>query len=122
VVNLGATFRWSTITLGIHELVYGASSDYDNDGGQTNGEIMFYKNEIGVTPITNLELSWQAMEAMTLTVGATNLFDEYPDKRNSTYRAIQFESGDNGVVAGYPSFSPFGINGAYWYGKMVYRF
>jgi iron complex outermembrane receptor protein len=122
VVNLGATFTWSRFTLGIHELVYGESSDYDNDGGQTNGEIMYYRNEIGVTPITNLEISWQAMEALTITAGATNLFDEYPDKRNDTYRDIQFASGDNGVVAGYPSFSPFGINGAYWYGKMVYRF
>jgi iron complex outermembrane recepter protein len=122
VVNLGATFQWQRLTVNVHELIYGESADYDNDGGQTNGEIMYYRNEIGVTPITNLEVSFEAMEALSVTVGATNVFDEYPDKRNSTYRDVQFASGDNGVVAGYPAFSPYGINGAYYYGKLVYRF
>jgi iron complex outermembrane receptor protein len=37
-------------------------------------------------------------------------------------RGIQFNNGDNSAVAGYPSFSPFGINGAYYYGKLVYSF
>ena len=62
LVNLGATFEWDRFTVGVHELVYGPSSDYDNDGGATNGEIMYYKNEIGVTPITNLEVSFEATE------------------------------------------------------------
>ena len=74
----------------MHEIVYGESSDYDNDGGATNGTIMYYKNEIGVTPITNLELSFKATEGLMLTLGATNVFDEMPDKRNATHREIQF--------------------------------
>ena len=122
LVNLGATFKWERVTVSLHELVYGPCSDYDNDGGATNGTLMFYKNEIGVTPITNLEVSFEALEKLTLTLGATNVFDEYPDKRNDTHREIQFANGDNSVVSGYPSYSPFGINGAYYYGKLVYRF
>jgi iron complex outermembrane receptor protein len=62
------------------------------------------------------------MDGLTITVGAVNLFDEYPDKRNSDYRALQFNTGDNGYVSQYPSFSPFGINGGYYYGKVAYRF
>ena len=122
LVNLGAVFKWERVTLSVHEMVYGPCSDYDNDGGQTNGEIMFYKNEIGLTPITNLEVSFVAMKGLSFVLGATNVFDEYPDKRNDTYREIQFDSGDNGAVAGYPAFSPFGINGAYYYGKLTYSF
>jgi iron complex outermembrane receptor protein len=122
LVNLGAVFKWERVTFSVHELVYGPCSDYDNDSGETNGELMFYKNEIGVTPITNLEFTFEAMERLNFVVGATNVFDEYPDKRNETFREIQFNAGDNGVVAGYPSFSPFGINGAYYYGKMTYSF
>jgi iron complex outermembrane receptor protein len=122
LVNLGAVFKWERVTFSVHELVYGPCSDYDNDSGETNGELMFYKNEIGVTPITNLEFTFEAMERLNFVVGATNVFDEYPDKRNDTFREIQFNAGDNGVVAGYPSFSPFGINGAYYYGKMTYSF
>ena len=122
VANLGAVFDWDRVSLGVHEIVYGASSDYDNDGGETNGTVMYYKNEIGVTPITNLELSFKATEGLMLTLGATNVFDEMPDKRNDTLRDIQFASGDNSAVAAYPAFSPFGINGAYYYGEVVYRF
>ena len=46
LVNLGATLEWERLTIGIHELFYGKTFDYDNDGGATNGTIMFYKNEI----------------------------------------------------------------------------
>ena len=45
-----------------------------------------------------------------------------PGKRNSTLRAAQFGTGDNSAVAQYPSFTAYGINGAYYYGKLVYSF
>jgi len=98
---------------------YGASSS--NCSTDPSG-LTFFKTEIGVTPITNLELAFKAMDKLSVTVGASNVFDRYPNKRNSIYRAAQFGSGDNGAVAGYPSFSPFGINGAYYYGSISYKF
>jgi iron complex outermembrane receptor protein len=122
VLNLGGTFQWDRLTVSVHELIYGESSQFENDGGETNGDIMFYETTIGVTPITNLEVSLQAMDGLMLTVGAVNLFDEMPDKRNDTFRGVQFAAGDNGAVAQYPSFSPFGINGGYYYGRVVYKF
>jgi iron complex outermembrane receptor protein len=120
VLNLGGTFKWERLSVSLHELIYGESSDFDRR--ETGGEIVFYRNEIGVTPITNLEVSLEAMDGLTLTIGAVNLFDEMPDKRNDTLRALQFADGDNGAVAQYPSFSPFGINGGYYYGRAVYKF
>lgn len=125
VLNLGGTFTWDKLSVGVHELIYGESSFSENDGGATNGPtgaIVFYETTIGVTPITNLEVSLEAMDGLTLTLGAVNLFDEMPEKRNDTYRALQFRNGDNGAVSQYPSFSPFGINGGYYYGKLVYKF
>lgn len=122
LLNLGATFEWDKISVSLHELIYGKSSEWENDSGETNGDLMFYKTTIGVTPITNLEVSLKATKGLTFTLGATNLFDEYPDKRNDTFRAVQYAAGDNGVVSGYPSFSPFGINGGYYYGKVGYKF
>lgn len=122
VLNLGGTFKWNKLSVSLHELIYGESSEFENDGGETNGDIMFYETTIGVTPITNLEVSLEAMDGLTLTVGAVNLFDEMPDKRNDTFRAVQFGAGDNGAVGQYPSFSPFGINGGYYYGKIAYKF
>jgi iron complex outermembrane receptor protein len=136
LVNLGARFEWNRVTLSVHELVYGKASEYENDGGEClsfygagssncstdPSGLTFFKTEIGVTPITNLEVGFKAMEKMSVTVGASNVFDRYPNKRNSLYRAAQFGSGDNGAVGGYPSFSPFGINGAYYYGSVSYKF
>jgi len=122
LVNLGANLRWDRLSINVHELVYGPCSEFENDGGETNGDIMFYRTQIDTTPITNLEINFQAMDALLITVGATNAFDEKPNKRNDTFRDVQFAAGDNGVVAGYPSFSPFGINGAYYYGKLSFRF
>jgi len=140
LVNLGARFDWARVSLSVHELVYGASAQFENDGGATDvyfdgtppppdnlpepdaGGLRFYRTEIPVTPITNLELSWEVMDNFSLMVGATNVFDEKPSKRNDTLREVQFGTNDNSAVAGYPSFSPFGINGAYYYGKLSFRF
>ena len=117
LMNLGASFEWDRLSFSVHELVYGPSAQYETDDAT-----VFYRTEIGVTPITNLEVTFEAMDSLSLTVGATNVFDKFPDKRNDDYRELQFNSGNNGAVAGYPSFSPFGINGAYYYGKLSYRF
>ncbi|HYJ40312.1 MAG TPA: TonB-dependent receptor [Steroidobacteraceae bacterium] len=134
LLNFGAVFEWDRVTFSIHEMIYGESSQFENDGGGTPNPppagapepdpsgLRFYQTEIGVTPITNFEVTFQAMDALAITVGATNAFDEYPEKRNDMLREIQFNNNDNSAVAGYPSFSPFGINGAYYYGKLVYSF
>jgi iron complex outermembrane recepter protein len=139
LLNLGARFAWDRLSFSVHELVYGKTSEFENDGGEvasfygTNVPagtpdpdpitgLRYMKTEIPVTPITNLELSFEAMESLSLNIGATNVFDKFPNRRNSTLRAAQFGSNDNSAVSGLPSFSPFGINGAYYYGKLVYKF
>ena len=33
LINLGATFEWDRLTLSVHELFYGKSSDFDNEAG-----------------------------------------------------------------------------------------
>ncbi|MES1263035.1 MAG: TonB-dependent receptor, partial [Peristeroidobacter soli] len=111
LVNFGASLEWDRLSLSLHELVYGPSAQNETSDGSN-----FYRTEIGVTPITNFEVSFEALEGLSVSVGATNAFDKLPPKRNGVYRALQFNSGDNSAVAAYPSFSPFGINGAYYYG------
>ena len=145
LLNLGARFQWDRVTLSVHELIYGKAAQYENDGGSTDAYypdpddipagtpavddvsgLRYYRTEIPVTPITNLEVAFEAMDNLMLTVGATNVFDKYPNKRNGLFRTVQFgneTSGiDTGYVSGLPSFSPFGINGAYYYGKLTFKF
>ncbi|MFL6576103.1 MAG: TonB-dependent receptor plug domain-containing protein [Povalibacter sp.] len=117
VINLGGTSHWDRLTVGLHEIVYGGASEFENNGSST-----FYKSSIGATAITNLDVSFEVMDGFSVTLGAVNLFDTYPDKRNADFRALQFATGDNGAVPQYPSFSAFGINGGYYYGKVAYKF
>jgi iron complex outermembrane receptor protein len=117
LVNLGANLEWQRFSINVHELFYGRSSDFDNEAG-----VGYFRNEVSAAAITNIEFTFDAKDNLLLSVGATNVFDEMPDKRNAEHRAIQIANGDNGAVGQYPAFSPFGINGAYYYGKLTFKF
>lgn len=116
-VVMGATWTLDKFSATLRETVYGEASSFESRDG-TN----YYKNEIGVTPITDLELSYQFTDALRFSVGANNLFNEYPEQKNPALLADYRSHLDNSAVAIYPSFSSFGINGGYYYGKLGFSF
>jgi iron complex outermembrane receptor protein len=59
---------------------------------------------------------------VTFSIGATNLFNRFPNKLNSNILNREIAAGDNAAVTQYPLFSPFGINGGFYYAKALYRF
>ena len=64
------------------------------------------------------------MERYTLTLGASNLFNTYPDKIAATASNPIFTL-TNGLADGqvYPrSGGPFGINGGFWYASVRVQF
>ncbi len=117
VINVGAVIKTGPFSINIRESLYGEA-----ELNQTYYGSGSYPTKIKATPITNLDISYAATEKLTFSVGAQNLFNEYPDGVNEdlleTYRADD----DNSAVAIYPSFSPFGINGGYYYGKIAFKF
>jgi iron complex outermembrane receptor protein len=67
----------------------------------------------GAKVITDLEVGYDLSRAVSLAVGANNLFDVYPDK--------------NGVVAAdgsglYGNFAPFGLSGGFYYARLGVKF
>ena len=67
--------------------------------------------------ITNIAGSYQVDPHLTLTIGADNVFNKYPDRinaQNDQYLVdtIPYDSG----------LSPWGINGGFYYAKATYRF
>jgi iron complex outermembrane receptor protein len=66
----------------------------------------------GADWITDLELSWRSTNAVTVSVGALNVFDEYPD-RTTVANTI----GISPYGAG-----PYGAYGGYYYGRVAYQF
>jgi iron complex outermembrane receptor protein len=117
VVNLGALITLGKVSANLREAVYGPSSEMQTyDGGA------YYRTKIDVTPITNLELGYQATAGLKISIGATNLFNQYPNQTNSDLLAVYRAHNSNSAVGIYPSFSPFGINGGYYYAKATYKF
>jgi iron complex outermembrane receptor protein len=58
---------------------------------------------------------------VTAAIGANNVFNKYPDKFTAAFQAACIASG-SGCVAQYTSFSPYGINGGYYYGRLSLAF
>ena len=74
--------------------------------------------------ITDLEVGYKITEGIKLSVGANNLFNQYPTKRSEQYfRAAQLASGSSSYSNNlYPTISPYGINGGYYYGRINLNF
>ena len=114
---LGASWSLDKFSATLRESIYGEASSLESRDGGT-----YYENKIGVTPITDLEVAYSFTDAIKLTLGANNLLNEYPDKKNSALLADYRANNDNSAVTIYPTFSPFGINGGYYYGKLSFTF
>ncbi len=82
----------------------------------------YFKDSIGITPITNLDIAYGFSDHITFSIGATNLFNRFPNKLNGNILNREIAAGDNAAVTQYPIFSPFGINGGFYYAKAVYKF
>jgi iron complex outermembrane receptor protein len=123
VVNLGALLTMDKLSVNLVEKVYGPSADYENDDGDnpTNAN-EYFRDSIGVTLITNLDVGFQFTDGLKLSIGAQNLFNRFPNKLNSNILNHENAAVDNAAVDQYPIFSPFGINGGFYYVKAAYRF
>jgi iron complex outermembrane receptor protein len=116
-VNLGALWKIGNWTVNLREAIYGKSNNYDSEDGA-----VYHKNEIKTRAITDLEVGYKIDQAWSVAVGANNLFNLYPNGINPALLADQRAALDNAAVAVLPSFSPFGINGGYYYVRANYKF
>ena len=125
VINLGALWTYRKLTINLLEKIYGPTSEWDGDDGDNpTGNIIYYESTVPATPITNLDIGYQFTPHVQLRVGALNLFNQYPQRYNATLLAHydSFTYGDTLGVFQYPMFSPFGIDGGFYYAKAVITF
>jgi iron complex outermembrane receptor protein len=115
-VALGALHTRGPWSVNLVSTLYGKSSALSDPG---NGA--YYRQKIGTAVIVDAELAYQTETHIRLAVGANNLFNHYPDRVSSAELAAGVAAG-SAAVAIYPTFSPFGINGGYYYGKVSYSF
>ncbi|MET0240303.1 MAG: TonB-dependent receptor [Sphingobium sp.] len=72
---------------------------------------------------TDLDVSYTFAEHFTLTVGAQNLFNEFPDRLNTQSASIYPVTGGTSDGQIYPSSGgPFGLNGGLWYARIRVKY
>ena len=125
VLDFGGTWTHAKLRVHLEEQIYGQSSQWENDDGDNPSNVPeYFQTTIGVTPITDLEVAYRFVDHFTLSAGAINLLDRYPNRYNATLLAHydNFKYGDTLGVFQYPMFSPFGIDGGYYYVRGTIRF
>jgi iron complex outermembrane receptor protein len=125
-VVAGGLWTWNALSVNLKETLYGPAHRHDSRTGCSlatgSTSPTCFDSKIGATFITDLEISYKVLESVKLTIGANNLFNKYPDKLNPNYRNTFLTGNSNGYVTQYPTFSSFGINGGYYYGRIAYTF
>jgi iron complex outermembrane recepter protein len=115
-VVLGGLWQVGRWDLDLRGTQYGQTSRYA-DPGDGN----YYLDKAGSKLIIDLVLGFDVTDAVSLKLGANNLFDVHPDQVDPAGLAASAAAG-NPAIEIYPAFSPFGINGGFYYARMGYRF
>ena len=127
IANLGATWNVGKFTLNVLEKIYGPNSVWGNDGGDNpTGIPEYFESSQGVAPITNITVAYQFTKKFSVTAGAENALNRYPDLQNATltehednYVNVQ-HNGATGVSLWGPG--AFGYDGGYYFvmGKFTF--
>src|SRR5262249_7767777 len=78
---LGAPWTYDRFSLNLRETIYGPTSRLESPNGAA-----FYEVSTGTVPVTDIELEYQAA-ALRLSIGASNVFNRYPDQLNESLMA-----------------------------------
>ena len=103
-LNLGADYSLGNFSLNTNLTRYGEVSVLN-----TNPDL---DQTFGSEWVLDFSASY-TLDAWRFTIGADNVLDNYPDE-------VLFANSTNGILP-YSSTSPFGFNGAFWYGKATFR-
>jgi len=117
--------RWA---VNLRDTIYGVTSEPtspDGTGSEPGQTVLLHSP---TTSITDLDISYKLTSYLRLAVGANNLFDQRPPTvplvatTSSSYPS-GFRPADGNNVNGEPiQFSPYGINGGYYYVKATVNF
>jgi len=103
------------VSLSTRLVRYGGFYSNQDATGTLNGQPVYASDRyFGAKWITDMELNWQVNKAIGVAIGANNLFNVYPDAVGVTSATLG--SGQ------YPSTSPYGFTGGYYYGRVRVNF
>lgn len=124
---VGATLTTGPFDLTLRETVYGSSSALYRYSGNYD----FVRNKVGTAAITDIEAGYDVGSGIKISIGANNLFDKKPPL---SVRQLAARGASAGLASSLvPStgtnvwdspltFSPYGINGGYYYSRVTIKF
>jgi iron complex outermembrane recepter protein len=97
---------------------FGVTSNFTSPDGGT-----YYKQKIPATVIADAEFTYELLDGFRLSVGANNLFNKRPPRVQLVPGTTTFQLVNGGNVLDAPlTFSPYGINGGYYYARLGVKF
>lgn len=121
--TLNAFWSWGDFTANIRESYYSEVYAFETArAGPNAGNLI--KVPVKSSFLTDLELGYQIAKPIKISIGANNLFNKYPTERSkSLIRNAELANRERGYsTSKYPLFSPFGINGGYYYARVNVTF
>ena len=106
---LAGIWRSKKLTVSAKENLFGNASRFA-DPGDGN----YYLDKTGTKLTTDIDLEYNLFRNFSISAGAINLFDVRPNRVNAAGLRIAALAGDPAVEI-YPKYSPYGINGGYYY-------
>ncbi|MFC4700823.1 TonB-dependent receptor plug domain-containing protein [Glaciecola siphonariae] len=109
-INLSASWSYDAAAVTLRTTRYGETQDPSS---------IAERNEV-LDPkwVTDIDASYQLNDNITLTLGANNVFDVYPDPTRENVEDVTTFS----RLFAYSGFSPFGFTGRFVYGRVSYSF
>ncbi|CAN5359646.1 TonB-dependent receptor [soil metagenome] len=121
--TLNALWTWNKFTVNARESFYSEVYSLENArSGPDAGTLI--KVPVKSAFLTDLEIGYQIIEPVKISFGANNLFNKYPTQRSTEFiRAAELANKERGYSTDkYPNFSPYGINGGYYYVRGTFKF
>ncbi|AJP71348.1 TonB-dependent receptor plug domain-containing protein [Sphingomonas hengshuiensis] len=112
--------NWSldSVSATLRGTLFGKSSNYTSPNGGT-----YYKQEIPTAFLVDMELGYDLTSFIKLSVGANNVFNKRPPTVALVPGTTNNTLVNGGNVIDAPlTFSPYGINGGYYYGRVTMKF
>ena len=117
--TFGAYWSHGKFSANLRESFYGAAYIYAQNA-QTG---VYTKEQNNQTGITDLEATYEVIHNVKFSLGANNLFNTYPTKTPFTLRQAQLMTNSSSFASSvYPTFSAYGYNGGFYYGRVTFTF
>jgi len=122
--TLGAFWKLDRFSINIRESYYSRVYALETTPGNSPLKGADIQVPVNAAFITDLEAGIQVSPGLKVAAGANNLFDHYPTERSYTnIRQPQLVAGSRSFSSNlYPTISPYGINGGFYYLRASLKF